>query len=599
MKIIQKLLFLSIFYWLTITLFQVHIYSEFLVQEDEENIKNKIPKIIVTDIQAEPVPDINGAIRITWNFPDDTEDDFIVGRSKEPMNSIENALIAESIAVVNSKAKSTVIDSNLPPGEYYYSIFSKKKIMDREIEFYPNENYTTSPAIIEKKIQTQYIPTTKKQILPKQVTLIHSRVLKKRWVLITWRKYESKNLIYTIYRGNSQLDTPEKLKSAKKVIQITNNKEGFVDKSISKSGTYFYAVTTKDFEGNEDLRLIPDQSYTTSGVYISIRKRRNVSNIEAKMSDHNSIRISWNTAGSSVAEYLIYKHNSPISNAGILASATFVDRVQSETSYYIDKFPGFGNRYYAVLIKLADGTLDTILLKNINYTTEPIIVAKPIQIKSISTETEDNRVIIRWMLQGSAGNRNYKIVRNESQIKSIDDVENSFTVDYVDIIDQNKIYDNPPSGQYYYAITPQYLKRNKEYKLFNNVNTTIKPIIIERAETKPKKIIKKTKKKITKIIKNEEKIKVEKSSLKYPINKILQDFFFAQKYNIAIKELKNIINNSNNKHEVAKAKLFIGRSWLEKKYYKIALKYFLLPDVMVYFPVESKCWYENALLKIE
>ncbi|MDY6933738.1 MAG: hypothetical protein SVZ03_05875 [Spirochaetota bacterium] len=594
-----------------IVFINITIYPEFLLDEEEvdktEEIKpekqdtpeKSLPKGIVTGIYAESIPDIKGAIRITWKMPEDSEDDFIVGRTTEQADTANKALGSMSVKVVPSGSPPSVIDSNLPPGIYYYCILAKKSIINKTITLYPNMNYTTTPVVIEKET-----PRILSKNPPMQVTLIHTRRISQRWVLITWRGIEARGIIYTVYRGNSVLDTTEKLRRAEKIISITDDREGFIDKNLKKSGTYYYAVTTRDFEGNEDLQLISDQSYTTTGVYISIGIHKTVSNIQARLTDKGSIKINWSGETSGISQFLIYKYYKPISDAQRLSLATFLERVDVGATSYVDHYPGFGNHYYAVLNKLGDGTIDTKLIKGKNYTTDPISIGKPIQIQFITSETRDKSVIINWKFNGSAGNRNYRIVRNNNEIMTLADVDDSFTLDIINVFDQNYIDESPPSGSHYYALVPEDLKRYSDYRLLKGVNVTEYPVVIQKKMERPKEEIAIDDKKngikeryqIRKPIRKGLKQKVKPSGQQ--VDSIVQDFFFKGKYNVAIKELQNIINYTDNEYEAAKAKLFIGRSWLELKRYRKALKMLLLPDVKKHFPQESKFWSEHAISRV-
>ena len=596
MKSFQKLLPLYCIF-IIIIFIHVKVYPEFLLDEEAEEVKEdkreiELPKDVVREIKAESITNIKGAIKISWKFHKDSDDDFIIGRSTYIPDTIEKVMKAISIKVVPAGAKPTVIDSNLPPGAYYYCILAKKKIMDKSIKLYPDFNYTTNPVIIEKEIIAPPIKT-----IPMQVTLIHARVFSKRMVLLTWRGIESRGIVYTIYRGNTQLDSPEKLQRAEKIALITDDRESFVDKTISKSGIYYYAVTTKNIEGNEDLHLIPDQSCISTGVYITIGDQKTVSNIQARLTDKGSIKISWIGLDSGISEYLLYRYHKPISDDERLALSTFVDRINIGETSYIDHYPGFGNHYYAILTKMGDGTINTKLIKGNNFISAPISttsIGKPIQIKAISTEAKANKVKIMWRFMGNQGNRNYKIVRSISRIKTLIDVTRSFIVDYVNIFDKSYVFDAPSSGKYYYAIVPEDLKRHRGYKIIEGVNTTEDPVIIKRRKKKSPKLE----------IAREEEYSLNKDfyegkwKIVHEVDIILQVFFFQGKYNIAIKELQDIIKSSDNEYEIAKAKYFIGRSLLEMKRYRKSIKFLLLPDVQKHFPLESKFWYEYAISKV-
>ena len=62
--------------------------------------RSDFPPHVVTRIKAQPIPDIRGAVRITWETDPSAMDDFIVGRSRVAPNTREKALAAISIKVI-------------------------------------------------------------------------------------------------------------------------------------------------------------------------------------------------------------------------------------------------------------------------------------------------------------------------------------------------------------------------------------------------------------------------------------------------------------------------------------------------------------------
>ncbi len=333
--------------------------------------KSEFPPHIAFGIKAERIPNVKGAVRITWETDAAAVEDFIVGRAKEVPNTGEKALAALSIKVLPSGRVNSVIDSNLPPGQYYYVVLSKDRVMSREVDIYPDVNYTTTPVIIEKDIE--YTPVSN---YPDQVTLIHGQVINGNQVLLTWKAAESSGIVYTVYRGETPLNTPEKISRAGKIAVISDGRESYVDKTITVTGTYYYAVTTRDITGNEDLQLIPDQSYLTTGLYVALRSQAVVSNISAAAIDAGAVELKWKGIEGKSHSYVIYRYSRPISNIQLLALAGVVGTVASSTVRYIDRDPGPGSYYYAVLVKVKDSGVDNTLRERENYTVRPVVVER-------------------------------------------------------------------------------------------------------------------------------------------------------------------------------------------------------------------------------
>ena len=183
---IKKKLALSICIVLLIICHYEIVTSQFLDIEGERPVveekqkapepkkERKLPVYVARNVKAEHIKDIKGAIKITWDADPAFDDDFIVGRALDVTHSAEKALNAKSIKMVAAGAERVVIDSNLPPGSYFYVVLARQKVQDRDVELYPNVNYTTVPVVIER--ETVEIARAK---LPEQVTLIHAMKARK------------------------------------------------------------------------------------------------------------------------------------------------------------------------------------------------------------------------------------------------------------------------------------------------------------------------------------------------------------------------------------------------------------------------------------
>ncbi len=441
--------------------------------------RSDFPPHVVTRIKAQPIPDVRGAVRITWETDPSSIEDFIVGRSRVAPNTREKALAATSIKVIPAGSPGETIDSNLPPGEYYYIVLSKEKVAAKDVEVYPDVNFTLAPVVIERAIMAA--PT---RAYPDQVTLIHGQVINKTQVLLTWRSTGAQNIVYSVYRCGEALNNPEAVRKAERVAVITEAKESYVDRSLTLTGTYYYAVTTKDIAGNEDMQLVPDQSYLTAGINIAFKSQVIVSGLKAEAVGDNTVRLSWVGVSSPGARYLVYRAGRPIIDAQRLALSKQLASVEPGQTAYVDQNPGAGVHYYAVLVRLEDSTVDNTLRESANYTTQGV-AARP-AVKKLSPEAAKT----------------------------------------------------PPERE--------------------------APAVTETGD----------------------------------LDTVLRDTFFKERYGLAIKRLRNIVSASDNEYEKAKARLFLGRSFLELGQYRESLSYFIMSDVTKYFPKESRFWREYALSRV-
>lgn len=591
---------LQIFIILLFAFTEVTVMSQFLdldverqpekeTQKIEQKKERKLPIYIARNIKAQRIPEIAGAVKITWEADPAFDDEFIVGRSLEVPHFAERALNAKSIKVVPAGSEMSAIDSNLPPGNYYYVVLAKQKVQERDVELLPNVNYTTVPVVIEKEQLS--VPKIK---LPEQVTLIHAMVINRNQVLITWKGTQQAGIVYNIYRGNEALNSPSKVRNADLIAKLPSNKTSYLDTSITKTGNYYYAVTTKDIEGNEDLQLIPDQSYTVNGVFVAMESQYLVGGISAKTYAQKFVKIVWNEkVPNQKGKYLIYRDSKPISNSEKLAMSELIGSTTIGRNEFIDESPLEGDNYYAVLGKLEDGTIDNVLVAKENYTDEPVRVGTYIHPISIRAMVQEDKVIVQWSVKGKLGEREFNIARLENQVKRVDDIKSDKFIASVDI-NSKRFIDSPPSGKYYYALVPKEKSLWDSYEIVEGMNITDEPVNVMESKKEQMPIIAKTEKKELEenLLKEEKKIQSE------DIDAIIRDTFFQGKYNTAIRKLNLLIKEGLEEKDVAKARLFIGRSYIEKGMYRKSLEYLLRKEVKEHYPDEAKFWSSFAISKL-
>jgi hypothetical protein len=440
-------------------------------------------------------------------------------------------------------------------------------------------NYTTVPVVIERETR----PINERN-MPDKVTLIHAMIVNRTRVLLTWRGVQSPDTIYTIYRDTSPLNTPERIRSARKIGVVDATKESYVDRSIDKTGTFFYAVTTKDRSGNEDLQLTPDQSYTATGLFVALESRNIVSGLRVESLAGNSVRLKWHGAEPAIGgSFLIYRDIQPITDPEKIALAAHIGTVPMSTTEFIDRNLNKGAFYYAVIGKRSNGTVDTALIEDSNYTSRPVVVGSHYRVTGINAVHRDNRVYVIWRYSGSTGSRAYRVLRLERKISDLRGVSDSQIVGRVNIRNRKFVDNNPPGGKYYYALVPDKREQWNRYGLRAGMNIT------ERAVSARDDTVREQK---------EDSRRSQREYRRSGIDNILRMTFFRGRYGLAIKRLHIALPQTDNQYDAAKARLFIGRSLIELGKYRESLHYILSRDVKRHFPMDSRFWSSYAISRV-
>lgn len=583
-----------------------YVYAQFLIEDYKKTeIKPKpgLPSYIARNIKAELISEVEGAVKITFSVDPDATNDFLVGRITQVPSSVDVALQAATVKIVLAGAETVAIDSNLPPGQYYYVVLARDKILERDITLYPDVNYTSAPIVIKKKI-----PEVPQKRLPEQITLLYARVVNKTQVLLTWKGVQQPNIVYNVYRSTEPLNSPERIKNARLVGQVQADNESFIDRTITQSGKYYYAVTVRDIEGNEDVQLIPDQSYTANPVSVIIRRDVFVTNIRADI-DEGTLKITWSKPDIDVRSFVVYRHTQPIVDAQTLALAVKVATVESNKLEYVDKKPVPGTHYFAVLAILDDGSIDTTLKPDSNYTTKPVVIGAPIRLKLIEASENNGIVKITWSYTGSSGSRYFKLFRSTTAPSTLQDINNSFLVDVVNVTANEYTDSDIPAGTYYYTLVPETYDIDPEFRIQKGINCTTEPVKVTRqaaAKVVPVLPEKEEIKKPESLPEKEEpleEVKKERPQQKFlptpKVNRIIAATFYKGKYESCIDALTAFVKNASKPEEIAKANLFIGRSYIEMKQYQMALKYIMKSDVAKYYPKEAKFWRDFALSRVQ
>ena len=313
------------------------------------NDNDKFPDICL-NIKVQIFDAAQNVVKISWT-PPSNEDTLILARSNSiPIRNREIFLNADKSVDIQA-GRSSYLDKGLEPGSYYYAILSKRKSRTNQVLLYSEENYNSHPIVISKfKNKTNNKIVNKKT--PPKVSLIRAQFVADRKVRVSWKGVKGQKVIYTLYRGSSALSTVEKINQAKQVATISDRSEFFID-TIPGPGIYYYALTTKSITGDENKKLVADQSYTTKGLRYTVVDLPVVSNLKAENKGDGIVELTWldiQTPQSQNLAYLIYRSGRRITTKSELKEfATRLGIVKPGTQYFRDSVPPTRIFYYSVV----------------------------------------------------------------------------------------------------------------------------------------------------------------------------------------------------------------------------------------------------------
>ncbi len=171
------------------------------------------------DLKAEPDPDGENDIILSWNSPEDVGiSGYLIYRSDKG---------DEPIANISSAFQNDYVDRDLKPGKYSYTVRS-----------YKTETLRSDPSNTVSAVAN---PDTKAPLPPS----LHPELkVVEKGIEITWDPSLSKDVVkYLIYRGASI--------NSLNLIDEVSQKNSYIDNNPPESGSYLYVVSAVDEAGNE------------------------------------------------------------------------------------------------------------------------------------------------------------------------------------------------------------------------------------------------------------------------------------------------------------------------------------------------------------
>ncbi len=408
-------------------------------------------------------------------------------------------------------------------------------------------------------------------------------------IKVTWDLNPKYPGDYVVAKSNEVIDTVEKVRIARVVQTVAGAAKNTVIDPDCAPGNYYYVVLSKASITENNIELYRDSNYMSAPLVVGESGTfPMVSNIKAIEADDLNVRLTWDRPGKSALFYTIYRSKQVINNWDRLKESERLDTLV-DVREYIDK--GIATDvpyYYAVTVKSLKGKDNKAFIPDENYTTTGTLVttrnkAEENKITTISAAPEEGGILVTWDFSGP-GDANFRLFRSVKQVENGSEVVSGDILRNVNISDGSYMDAAVPAGQYYYGLVPGSGTDLESYKLVPGVNITRNPAVVRLKEEKKEKIQKK-----------EQKIKITEPD---DIDRILKRTFFKSRYKEAIKELSELVNSGVAGETAAKAKLFIGRSYIELGRCRKALDFLLLSDVKKYFPKDADFWTAFALARI-
>lgn len=440
------------------------VYSQFIVpdgepvsvddKKKEEKPTDDIKNIdIVRGLQTKVVGKNNDQVKLTW-LPPKQADYLILARSKEPISTTQKFLNAESVGVIAANI-TTHIDMNIPDGSYYYAIVSKKAIKKKTIVLYAKDNYTVSPITVQR---IEKADSKDNRI----VRFIYAKVLEDNSIKLTWKGVPVQGMNYIVYRSNQIIDSVKDIENAERLKVINNGAEFFTDRTMRKTGSYYYAVTTRMPGEIEDRTLVENSNYTSFGISYNNVNLEITRYIKAIRKGNNSVSIEWEDAQDLRAayRYQIYRSQRPVLKKEHLAGAKRIATVDPEVEYYVDENLSTGRYYYAIVSVNTDNLISSRFIDGKNTQVAPVVISENGMISEekgfvyFLSKVNESGVQLTWSLSNTTdieGAKEMQLYRFQKLPSGIRDLTSGELIARLSM-DEVSYTDSPESGVYYYAI---------------------------------------------------------------------------------------------------------------------------------------------------
>ncbi len=399
---------------------------------------------------------------------------------------------------------------------------------------------------------------------------------KENMIKVSWDLNRNLRGKLVIGRSHLLIDSQDKALDALTVGVVSAGKTNYIIDRGLKPGVYYYVVLASEKIINIDFTLLKDINYTSKAVIILPSKSGNVRSIKAVKESGEKVILSWEFDESPDTEYAIYRGREILDSGEKLKKAEKLATVRDKRIYTDDVSDNPGIYYYAVTVIDTKGVENMNLIPEQNYTLNGIEVEYKVKsgiishytIKLVEAKMSNGKVVITWDYEGERGNRYYKLYRSKRLPGNIDDIEDKQLVAVVDITKRRYEFFPSGEGSGYYGFAPLSVEERSNFKIRSGENITRQAIVVQEGLR--------------------EGLSIKQGSKN--LDRIIHETYFRGKYRQASKEMELVIRTSQNRRDVAKAKLFLGRSLIRMKRYKKAYLILIQDDVKKYFPEEADFW---------
>ncbi len=442
-------------------------------------------------------------------------------------------------------------------------------------------------------------------------------------IMITWDVDSSYTDEFIVGRSNVVIDTSQRALAAKTVRTVSARQRGVLIDSNLSAGTYYYVILESPRIEKKEIYLSPDVNYTVKSITIKEVKGpvevKKLKNLNAKLIGDTVILLSWDKIGGKGHTYTVYRSTTILDSIERLSKGEKIAKLSDAGQYIDQNITRGGTYFYAVTFQYLNGPEDRRLEARENYITEGIYVKPlPVKIKSdphrvimIRAQKSGNNVVVTWDYSGKTGNKYIRLYRTRRLLKDIKAVNEENVLADVEIKAGKFLDKNPPGGTFYYGLAPYKESAGGSFAIRQGVNITRRPISIKGSSVekiednepvKKEKIIDLERDYSLPIIvkpddENDYQDKEEKET--GTVDEIIRRTFFKDRFRRAIKELQSVMERTDNIKDRARARLFIGRSYVELGRYRKAVTILSMKDVAAHYPKEAAFWREFALLRLK
>jgi len=555
-------------------------------------------------------------VRVSWKIVEN-RGELAIFRYNAPINSNLVLTDATLLGVIDGSSTSYT-DNPEKSGTYYYAVLLNTEVKSGAVILVANENYSTKGYKFFSKNAHEAEPIADNNI---SVTNISLQKTSKNSVRVLWNYTGDNNISFNIYRSSEKMDTPEKILEKNKIGTVTQDKRSYDDLNIAAVNNVYYAISIQMNDKNI-IKLVADQSYSTTPLQFSAQAVLSVSDIAIFKGANGESIITWKDAPDTMGyTYLIYRSEMMLNSTNDLQKASLIGEVASGVQKFSDNFSSEKSIYYAVVTKASSGETSSVFIQGANtlFTTVKMSQSESLFF-DLKVYVRNGSVALIWKtpvnVDGKSSENRVNIYRFRKKPRSINELSLGTLVARIPET-KNSFIDIPlGGGVYYYSLfmeTPKGIYPNefvvnenligpvvyhaeKEYVYRDHPVEGEEPDLEhseDEADSKKNKLF--YPEESTNEVKDKRTVQKEYNyGTDTEIKRILQKTYNQKKYAEAIEEL-SYYRDSSLENVKAAAIFYTALSNYELGNYQKALEDFLNPHVKKIYKERSEFWYKRTL----